>query len=84
MAGAYPEGAIALSELHLRHEKMIHLERNIYSRSRLVPDTATIYVVEVDLVCRTLFLARSALSAIFLSKSGRFNFRTLCAEILLL
>lgn len=78
---AHPRSRDLASELHLRHGKMIHFERNIYSRCRLVPGMTAVYVVDVDLVCRTLFLARAALSAIFLSKSGRFNFRTWRAEI---
>jgi hypothetical protein len=35
---------------------------------RLVSNTVYVYVRSIDLACRTLFLARTALSAIFLSQ----------------
>lgn len=83
LAGPWPgrDGAPISRSFIAVWGKMIHFEGNIYSISRLVPGIATVYVADVDLVCRTLFLARAALSAIFLSKSGRFNFRTWRAEM---
>ncbi|WP_204268071.1 hypothetical protein, partial [Escherichia coli] len=40
----------------------------VYFRSRLVSDTVYLYLANIDFACRTLFLARTALSAIFLSQ----------------
>jgi hypothetical protein len=43
--------------------------QKVYSRVRLISNVVVAYVPNIDLACRTLSLAKTAPSAIFLSKS---------------